>query len=149
MGINSEKTEKRPSFKKSQTPPRKRSSLAQATFDSPNKFISPTKIKMKKLNLEIDPEAEKIPSSNLVFNEENINEIFDKDYEDKIESNVIKIWETAEKKIKEELETIENQMERFLDDLANEKFKKTLEINNKYDNELKNLECDIDLSKNF
>lgn len=83
----------------------------------------------------------------MIVNEDNINEIFDKEYEDKIEDSLMKIWDAAEKKTQEELDKIEEQMIKFLDDISNEKFTKTLEINNKYDAELKDLEADgLDLS---
>lgn len=101
---------------------------------------SPT-IKQVKPNLEIDV------NSNEVNNfEQNINEIFDKDYENKIETNLLKIWETAQIQMRVELEKIEDEISKFLDQLAEEKFKKSVEILNKYDLELKDLLLDLDLS---
>lgn len=150
---------KRGSLKKTKTPPKRKSILTLNTFGDENtndpsdivETSSSKKNKFKKPNLEIDLTAEKLPTSsdsnNLIVNEDNINEIFDHDYDQKIESNLIKVWESAEKQMTEDVEKIEAEMEKFLDNIADEKFKKTLEINNKYDNELKSLESDIDLSK--
>lgn len=46
--------------------------------------------------------------------------------------------------MQEELKRQEQAMEKFLDEMAEEKFSKTMEINNKYDAELKSLEQEID-----
>jgi len=102
---------------------------------------------MKKPNLEINLTAEKVqhPESNLVVNEDNINEIFDQDYEENIESSLLKVWESAQKEMRQELEKIEEEMSQFLDSLADEKFKKTMEINNKFELELRELRDDLDL----
>lgn len=98
-------------------------------------------------NLEINLTAEKVhnPESNLVVNEDNINEIFDQDYEENIESSLLKVWESAQKEMRQELEKIEEEMSQFLDSLADEKFKKTMEINNKFELELRELRDDLDL----
>jgi ElaB/YqjD/DUF883 family membrane-anchored ribosome-binding protein len=110
--------------------------------------LTQTKPKFKKPNLEINLTAEKIQNSesnsNLVVNEDNINEIFDQDYEEKIESSLLKVWESAQVDMRQELEKIEEEMTQFLDSLADEKFKKTMEINNKYEGELKELQADLD-----
>lgn len=104
---------------------------------------------MKKPNLEINLTAEKVQnpefSTNLVVNEDNINEIFDQDYEENIESSLLKVWESAQKEMSQELEKIEEEMSQFLDSLADEKFKKTMEINNKFELELRELRDDLDL----
>jgi hypothetical protein len=106
------------------------------------------KTKFKKSNLEINLTAEKVHNSefstNLVVNEDNINEIFDQDYEEKIESSLLKVWESAQKEMCLELEKIEDEISNFLDNLADEKFKKTIEINNKFEGELKELRADLD-----
>jgi hypothetical protein len=82
-----------------------------------------------------------------MINEDNINEIFDKEYDEKIEASLVEIWETAEEKMQTELTKIEEEMEKFLDSIADEKFKRSLEINNKYETELRSMEADVDLSK--
>jgi hypothetical protein len=56
------------------------------------------------------------------------------------------MWEAAELIMKEEIRQLESEMEKFLDDLAEEKVNGTLEINSKFDNELKNMEDNVDLS---
>ena len=57
------------------------------------------------------------------------------------------MWKTAEKAMKEELTKIESEMETFLDDLSEEKVKGTLEINSRYDYELKSMEDIVEISK--
>lgn len=49
----------------------------------------------------------------------------------------------------EDIKKLEAEMEKFLDDLAEEKVNGTLEINSKYEIELKYMEDSLDLSKNI
>lgn len=56
------------------------------------------------------------------------------------------IWDKAEKKMLEQLESIQNDMEKLMGSIMEEKLAKTLEINQKYENELRELETDLDLS---
>lgn len=46
----------------------------------------------------------------------------------------------------EELEKIQDEIEKLMENLMEEKLAKTLEINQKYENELRELETDLDLS---
>lgn len=61
-------------------------------------------------------------------------------------SDLNEIYDKAEKKFLEELENIQNEIEKFMENLFEEKLFKTLEINQKYEVELKELETDLDLS---
>lgn len=56
------------------------------------------------------------------------------------------MWEKSEKKMLEDLEKIQSEMEKYLEAIMDEKLKKTLEINQKYEGELRDLEIDLDLS---
>lgn len=47
--------------------------------------------------------------------------------------------------MRQELEKIEEEMSQLLDSLADEKFRKTMEINNKFELELRELRDDLDL----
>ena len=57
------------------------------------------------------------------------------------------MWQTAENSMKEELRKIEFEMEKFLDELVEEKVNGTLEIKSRYDIELNRIENSVDLSK--
>ncbi len=146
--------DKKTANRKSGITPTKRQSILTANVlgDLTAKEISQTssKMKFKKPNLEINLQAEKIQtadSNSLIVNEDNINEIFDQDYEEKIEANLLKVWESAQVNIRQELEKTEEEMTHFLDNLADEKFRKTMEINNKFEGELKEFQADdLDLN---
>ena len=45
----------------------------------------------------------------------------------------------------EELEKIQIEIEKFMEEIMEEKLKKTLEINQKYENELREMEADVDI----
>jgi len=62
-------------------------------------------------------------------------------------NDINEIWNKAEKKILEELENIQVQIEKLMENLMEEKLDKTFHINQKYENELRELETDLDLSK--
>ena len=51
--------------------------------------------------------------------------------------------------MKQEIKRIELEIETFLDDLAEEKVKGILQLNSRYDNELKNMEDTVDLCINI
>jgi len=80
------------------------------------------------------------------LNDDNFNEIFDNEYNKSIIENLNMIWENAEKKMLDEMEKIQNEIERYMEQLMEEKLNKTLEINQKYENELRELEVDLDPS---
>ncbi len=46
----------------------------------------------------------------------------------------------------EEIEKIQNEIEKLMEELMEEKLNKTIEINQKYEIELKGFEFDLDLS---
>ena len=74
-----------------------------------------------------------------------MDEIFDEEYNQKITDNLNNIWENAENKMIEELEKIQIEIEKFMEEIMEEKLKKTLEINQKYENELREMEADVDM----
>jgi hypothetical protein len=88
-----------------------------------------------------------VPDNKPFIDEDNVNEIIDQECIEGIENNLNKVWETANKRLIEDLEKVEEEMEKFLDNIAEEKFKKTMEINNKFAQELRELEDDVDHSK--
>jgi mevalonate kinase len=82
----------------------------------------------------------------LASNEGKIDENFDAEYNEKIMNDLNELYNKAEKKILEELEKIQDEIEKLLENLMEEKLAKTLEINQKYENELRDLETDLDIS---
>ena len=82
----------------------------------------------------------------MASNEGKINENFDAEYNEKIMNDLNELYNKAEKKILEELEKIQDEIEKLLENLMEEKLAKTLEINQKYENELRDLETDLDIS---
>ncbi len=149
--IKNAKSQNKPNANKVKTPPRRKSNMGDIVLGEaalPGQ-LTLKMAKFKKPNLGIDLDAEKISeprNTGLYVDEENINEIFDKEYDEKIEENLKKVWDNAEKKMTEDMERIEQEMEKLLDELGEEKFRRTMETNNKYDLELKDLEEAADLS---
>lgn len=82
----------------------------------------------------------------MASNEGKIDENFDAEYNEKIMNDLNELYNKAEKKILEELEKIQDEIEKLLENLMEEKLAKTLEINQKYENELRDLETDLDIS---
>jgi len=65
-----------------------------------------------------------------------------------MECDLFNLLESAEQNMKQEIKRLELEMETFIDDLVEEKVKGLLEINSRYDNELKNMEDTVDLCIN-
>lgn len=57
------------------------------------------------------------------------------------------IWDSADKKIEEEIDKSQTEIIKLMEKLMEEKMLKIIEINQKYELELKDLEADIDISK--
>ena len=127
-------------YKKQTTPPKRASKLAMHTF----KLVEEEKVSFKKSNLQIDTDNNKNTENNIIAN----SDLNDNDYDKQIENNLIKIWEVNENKIKDEIEAIDLEKEKLLDEIANEKYKRTFEISQKYDLELKDLQDDVDFNDN-
>jgi hypothetical protein len=104
---------------------------------SPKKCSKSQKIKIKQI--------EPLPD---IIDEEEIKEILVKECQEKMENNLQTIWENANNQMIADLNKIEDEMEKLIDNLATEKLTKTFEINKKYEQEIKEYENgDCDLSK--
>lgn len=66
---------------------------------------------------------------------------------DLITRKLMEIWEAADRKIEESVDRTQNEIVRLMERMIDEKMKKILEINAKYEMELKDLEAEIDPSK--
>lgn len=113
-----------------------------------------SKLKKKGINLKLDIDEVNSSSNNNFpqttknkeITEEDIEEIFDQEYHEKIDIHLNGIWEKAEENLKEKLALIEEKIMQFLDDIMVEKFRKLLEINEKFDREMREMENDVDFS---
>ena len=122
----------------SNSPVQRKSFLAIQTFNIKEKSVQKKTLNKKNLVLDNDPEI----FESLSF----VDDILGNSYEDKIESDLIKIWESAEIHLKDQMKEIDKQIEVFLDQLLNEKYIKTSEIKEKYNNECKDFEFNLDLN---
>lgn len=66
---------------------------------------------------------------------------------DDITKKLNMIWDAIYQKMGEESEKIHIEVEILIERLLEEKFKKLIEINQKYELELKDLEVDVDFGK--
>ena len=57
------------------------------------------------------------------------------------------IWDSADKKIEEEIKKVHIEIVKLMENIMEEKMQKIIEINQKYELELKDLEAEIDISK--
>jgi hypothetical protein len=117
---------------------KKRNSAFNFNFHS-NNFENNDTFRKLKTNGAINQNIKKINPKDV------LNEIF-KDYNEKLETNLKGVLLKAEINLLEKINFLEDKMKNFIDDITNEKMKKILEVNEKFDKEMKEIEFDVDFN---
>ena len=117
---------------------KKRNSAFNFKFHS-NNFENNDTFRKLKTNGAINQNIKKINPKDV------LNEIF-KDYNEKLETNLKGVLLKAEINLIEKINFFEDKMKNFIDDITNEKMKKILEVNEKFDKEMKEIEFDVDFN---
>jgi hypothetical protein len=131
---------------RAKTPPKRKSIMTITTFgvSVDDKIINPSLYHRKPTDQEMTTDKKTSVSSKC-----NAEDIIDLDTEEKIETNLTKLWELAQLNSQERINFYENEISDFLNSIYQEKYERSIEIHSKYEKEVKELQNDVDLSKNF
>jgi hypothetical protein len=133
-------------IERAKTPPKRKSIMTITTFgvSVEDKSINPSLYHRKPTDQEMTTDKKTSVSSKC-----NAEDIIDLDTEEKIETNLIKLWELAQLNSQERINFYENEISAFLHSIYQEKYERSIEIHSKYEKEVKELQNDLDLSKFF
>ena len=112
---------------------------------SQSRFSIPGNTKKLERNEKFNKEMEIDVNENKEIKDKYFEEIFEK-HNKNIELHLNVILEKTDKIINEKVIIIEEKIESFIEEIINEKLKRMLEINEKYDKEIKETEVNVDFN---